>query len=63
MIADCLTKAVVPNEVYRKLIDEGSYSLVPNEAQQEEEKHRQEQRRAQRVRAKERKKALKTSQC
>ena len=34
MVADCLTKAVTPNEVYRKLIAEGEYSLVPSEEQQ-----------------------------
>ena len=57
MIADVLTKAVVPNEVYAKLIQHGSYSLVPTEAQQEEELHRQRLRQGQRQRAKARRKA------
>ena len=57
MVADCLTKAVTPNEVYRKLIAEGEYSLVPGEEQQKEEDHRQKLRQGQRQRAKERKKA------
>ena len=57
MVADCLTKAVVPNEVYRRLIAEGKYSLVPSVEQQTEESHRQKLRQGQRQRAKERKKA------
>ena len=57
MVADCLTKAVTPNEVYRKLIAKGEYSLVPSEEQQKEEEYRQMLRQGQRKRAKEGKKA------
>ena len=57
MIADCLTKAVKPNEVYRKLIATGEYSLIPSKEQQEDEDYRLELRQGQRKRAKERKKA------
>ena len=59
MIADCLTKTVVPNEVYVKLIQQNACSLVPSQAQQEEENHRLKLRQGQRQRAKEKKAALK----
>jgi len=57
MIADTLTKALTPNDVYVKVVRENLYSLVPTEKQASEEEHRQELRRGQRQRAKDRKKA------
>ncbi len=59
MVADASTKAVVPNEVYPKLIKENVYRLVPTEAQQREEGHRQQLRQGQSQRAKERRKGIK----
>ena len=59
MVADCLTKATVPNEVYANWVKHGIYSLVPSQAQLVEEKHRQKLRQGQRQRAKERKKVTK----
>ena len=44
-------------DLYRKLIAEGKYSLVPSAEQQTEESHRQKLRQGQRQRAKERKNA------
>ncbi len=58
MEADVLTKAVVPNDVYRKLIKDNVYSLVPTEEHQVEEGGRKQLRQGQRQRAKERKKAV-----
>ena len=55
MVADVLTKALTPNEVYNDLVRLNRYSLVPTDAQVTEETHRQELRRGQRQRAKERK--------
>ena len=62
MVADVFTQAVIPNEVYDKLVKEGIYSLVPYEEQVKEEPHRQQLRQGQRQRAKERKKAVRTSE-
>jgi hypothetical protein len=55
MVADVLTKALTPNEVYDDLLRSNRYSLVPTENQVKDEAHRQELRRGQRQRAKERK--------
>ena len=57
MIADCLTKAVVPNEVYDLFIKENKFSLVPTEEQVRDEAHRLALRQGQRQRARERKNA------
>ena len=57
MIADCLTKAVAPNEVYDLFIKENKFSLVPTEDQVKDEAHRLELRQGQRQRARERKNA------
>ena len=59
MIADCLTKPLIPNEEYDRFYLEGKFSMVPTEEQVEAEAARLEMRRNQRLRAKERLKALK----
>ena len=56
MLADILTKAVKPNEVYQRFRDRGLYSLVPTAEQEQEEDHILVLRQGQRQRAKERKK-------
>ena len=55
MIADVLTKAVTPNEIYLKVDRENRYSLVPTVLQMTEEEHRQKLCRGQREGAKGRK--------
>ena len=55
MVADVLTKPLIPNEVYDRFAQQGILSLVPTEEQEEQESQRLAQRRAQRQRAKERK--------
>ena len=55
MVADVLTKPLIPNEVYDRFVLQGLFSLVPTEEQEELESKRLVQRRAQRQRAKERK--------
>ena len=55
MIADVLTKATTPNEVFNRLVRDGLYSLVPTKEQVAEEDHRLRLRQGQRLRAKERK--------
>ena len=59
MLADVLTKATHPNEVYQRFRDEGLFTLVPTEAQVKEENHRLALRQGQRLRARERKNARK----
>ena len=59
MLADVLTKATHPNEVYEQFRDTGIFSLVPTQTQSLEEDHRVSLRQGQRERAKERKKAKK----
>ena len=59
MLADVLTKAVRPNEVYEKFRDLGIFSLVPSAEQEEEEAHRVALRQGQRQRAKSRKRGNK----
>ena len=39
MLADILTKAVKPNEVYQRFRDRGLYSLFPTAEQEQEEDH------------------------
>ena len=56
MLADVLTKAVAPNEVYELFRDKGLFSLVPSACQSAEEDKRVALRQAQRQRAKQRKK-------
>ena len=56
MLADVLTKATAPNDVYVKFRDRGLYSLVPTEQQGTEEGRRIALRQGQRQRAKDRKK-------
>ena len=52
MIADCLTKAVIPNEIFVTIRDENVFSLVPTTLQELDEKHRLTLRQGQRMRAK-----------
>ena len=61
MLADCLTKALNPNEVYRRFCELGLYSLVPTRAHEVQEETRLVLRQGQRERAKERKKASRAS--
>ena len=55
MLADVLTKAVSPNEVYVKYRDQGLFSLVPTAQQEEEEAKRMALRQGHRQRAKDKK--------
>ena len=55
MIANVLTRALNPNEIYHRVGRENCYSLVPTVQRAEEEEHRQALRRGQRQRAKVRK--------
>ena len=59
MLADVLTKATRPNEVFDKFWLDGMYSLVPTEEEAAAEQRRLDLRRGQRDRAKEKKKDLK----
>ena len=59
MVADLLTKPLIPNEVYDRFYLECKLSLVPTEEQVNAEEARMEMRRQQRQRAKEKKQALK----
>ena len=59
MLADVLTKATNPNEVYQKFRDEGLFNLLPTEAQVKEENYRLALRQGQHLRALERKNARK----
>ena len=59
MLADVLTKATRPNEVFDKFWLDGMYSLVPTEEESAAEQRRLNLRRGQRDRAKEKKKDLK----
>ena len=59
MLADVLTKATRPNDIYIKFRDSGMFSLVPTTEQTEDEEKRLQLRQGQRQRAKARKKAAK----
>ena len=59
MLADVLTKAINPKEVYQKLCDEGLFNLVPTGSQVSGEGHRLALRQSQRLRARELKNAKK----
>ena len=63
MLADVLTKATNPNEVYTRYRDEGLFSLVPTVHQEEEEARRIALRQGQRRRAKEKKQHQKSMDC
>ena len=58
MLADILTKATKPNEVFDRFWLDGMYSLVPTEEEARAELRRLDMRRGQRARAKEKKKGL-----
>ena len=55
MLADVLTEAVSPNDVYVKYRDQGLFSLMPTAQQEEEETKRMALRQGQRHRAKDKK--------
>ena len=58
MLADILTKATKPNEVFDRFWLDGMYSLVPTEEEARAELRRLDMRRGQRARAKKRKRGL-----
>ena len=52
-----LTKKMAPDDVTKKLLKDGEYSLLPSHQEEAEEEHRKSLRQGQRQRAKEKKKA------
>ena len=57
MLADVLTKSMVPSEVAQKFLQYGNYSLLPTPEEEATEEYRKAFRQGQRLRAKEKKKA------
>ena len=44
MLADMLTKKMVPNDVTKNLLQDGEYSLLPSQQEEAEEEHRKRRR-------------------